>query len=185
MVASSQCRYSSVREPLARLGQYFLIMIATGNVCQNEQPDARRCRERGGFGRGKMPVIAGDGRIALEKSRLDHQHVGIANVLSQAIDSLGIANDDKLLASLRRPEDVFGIDRLAIRECNGPSFRQLLAHGTVRHPEGRKAVWPKMATDLTFEGKPEAVCVAVGDRKAPDREGAGVEDLAGRQRNEI
>jgi len=46
----------------------------------------------------------------------------------------GVSNDGNLLASLRRPKDVFGFDRAAIRERNRPSFRQLLAHWTVGHP---------------------------------------------------
>jgi hypothetical protein len=42
-----------------------------------------------------------------------------------------------------------------------------------------------MTADLAFEGESEAVGVAVADRKAADRELAGVEDLTFCQRHEL
>jgi hypothetical protein len=42
-----------------------------------------------------------------------------------------------------------------------------------------------MTAAPTFEGEAEAVGVAMSDRKATDREVAGVEDPAGRQRDEF
>ena len=42
-----------------------------------------------------------------------------------------------------------------------------------------------MTASLAFEGESEAVRVAVTDRKAADRELAGVEDLTFHQRNEL
>ena len=42
-----------------------------------------------------------------------------------------------------------------------------------------------MTTGWAFEGESETVGVAVAHRKAADRELAGVDDLACRQRNEL
>src|SRR4029078_3531986 len=103
----------------------------------------------------------------------------------QPIGGFGIAHDDELLAPLRRPEDFLGIDHPTVRARHCPSFRQLLAHWAVRHPEGREAVRPKMTADLAFEGESEAVGIAMADRKAADRELASVEDLTFRQGHEL
>src|SRR5262249_16574652 len=120
-----------------------------------------------------------------EKRGLYHQDVGVASVFGQPVGSFGIAHDDELLAPLWRPEDFLGIDHPTVRERHRPSFRQLLAHWAVRHSEGFEAVRPKMTADLAFQGKSEAVGVAVADRKAADRELASVEDLTFRQGHEL
>jgi hypothetical protein len=116
--------------------------------------DVAHGRQGGRFSRGEMSIVTGDGCIAVEKRGLDHQDVGVASGFGQPIGGLGIAHDDELLAPLWRPEDLFGIDHPTARERHWPSFRQLLAHWTVRHSKGCEAVRPKMtAADLAFEGE--------------------------------
>src|SRR5262249_24812426 len=65
---------------------------------------------------GQMSVVARNGRVAVQKRGLDHQYVGVANVIGQVFDGRGIPDNDKFLASLWRPEDVLGIDCSAFRE---------------------------------------------------------------------
>src|SRR5206468_9888718 len=125
------------------------------------------------------------GNVAVQKRGLDHQHIGVADVFGQAVCHFGIAHDNKFLASLWRPEDVFGIDRSTVSERYRPAVCQFLAHRAVRHSEGSEAFRPKMTAGLAFEGEAEAVRVAMSDWKATDREVAGVEDPAGRQRDEL
>jgi hypothetical protein len=127
-----------------------------------------------------MSVVTGDGRVAIQERRLDHQHVGVANVRDQSIGGLGIAHDDQLFALLRRPEYVLGIYRPAVREHDRFSFRQVLAHGPIGHSEAIEALRPKMAANPTSERKAETVGVAMPDRKAVDRKLVGVEDRARR-----
>src|SRR5712672_2325805 len=132
-----------------------------------------------------MAVIARDGRVAIEKSGFDHKYVGIASVLGQTLGGFGIAHDDELLLTLRRPQDVFGIDRSTVRQRHRPSFRQLLTQRGVRHAEGCEAVWPKMTAGPANKGEAEAVSLAMPYRKATDSEVAGIEHLARRQRGEL
>jgi hypothetical protein len=62
----------AVGEHLRRLGEYLIFRIATGNVSQDELPDVALDRERSSFGGREVSVIARNGRVAIEKRRLDH-----------------------------------------------------------------------------------------------------------------
>ena len=135
---------------------------------EDELLNAAFGREGSGLGCGEVPVSSRESRVAPQKSRLGHQHMGIANVLGQSFDSLGIADDDELLSSLRRSENPFGIDARAVRQDHRPSFGQLLAHRTVRHAEGREPLWTKMTPRGTLKGEPQTIGLAVADRKAVD-----------------
>jgi Protein of unknown function (DUF3750) len=178
-------RNPAIRERLCCFRQYLRIGIAAGNVGQDQQLDVARCRERRRLGRSKMSVVARDGRMAFKERCLDHQRIGVANVLGQTIVGFGIAYDDDLLAPLRGPQNVLGIDRSSIRKRDRPPFRQLLPHGSVRHPQGLKAVLTKMTAGPAFEREPETVGVPMTYRKAANREITGVEDRPCRQRSEF
>ena len=65
--------------------------------------DVAHGRQGGGFGRGEVSIVTGNGCIAFEKRGLDHQDVGVASMLGQPIGGFGIAHDDKLVAPLCRP----------------------------------------------------------------------------------
>jgi hypothetical protein len=96
-------RNPAVWERLRRLGKYFLIAVATGNVGQHEQPDVALGGESGRFRRGKMSAVSRERRVASQESSLDHHYVGAVNVLGQALGGFGIADNDELLLPLRRP----------------------------------------------------------------------------------
>src|ERR1700674_295714 len=95
----------AVRERLRRLCQDVLVWIASRNVSKHQLLDTAFGRERRGLPCSKMAVVARDGRIAIQKGGLDHQHVGVANVLVQAFGGFRVADHDKLLASLWRSEN--------------------------------------------------------------------------------
>src|SRR6516165_6509489 len=103
-------RNPAVREDLRRLRQYFLVWVAAGNVGQDQDLEAAYDRERGRFRCSQMSVVARNGRVAVQKRGLDHQYVGVVNVIGQIFSGLGITDNDKFLASPWQPEDILGID---------------------------------------------------------------------------
>ena len=46
-----------------------------------------------------MSVVTRDGSVAFKKGSLDHQHIGVADVLKDAFGGFGIAHDDELLGA--------------------------------------------------------------------------------------
>src|SRR6185437_4968676 len=131
-----------------------------------------------------MSVVASNRSVPIQKRGLDHQGVGVADMLLQSLGGFGVTHDDQFLASLRRSEDVFGVYGFAARKLHRPSFRQLLAQRPVGHVERSEAIRSKMTARPAFKGESKTVGVAMSYRKAADCEFAGVEHLA-RQRNEL
>jgi hypothetical protein len=66
--------------------------------------------------------------------------VRVPDVLGQAVGRFCVAHDDELLASFGQSQHILGIDGLAVRQNDRLSFREILAHRTVRHAESRQAV---------------------------------------------
>ena len=82
------------------------VWVAAGNVGQDEDLDVAHGRERGCFRCSQMSVVARNGRVAVQKRGLDHQYVGVANVIGQIFDGLCIPDNDKFLASLWRTTSI-------------------------------------------------------------------------------
>ena len=178
-------RNTAVRKYPRRLGEDFVVAIATRDVRQHEFPDIAPGRKRGRLSRREMSIVARGRRVPVQKCRLDHEQVGVADMTVETVGGFRVADDDQLPAPDRRSEDVVGIDRPTVCEPDRPSLRQLFANGAIRHGQGREAIGLKMTADRAFEGEGEAVGVAMSDRKAADREVAGVEYLASNQRNKF
>jgi hypothetical protein len=67
--------------------------------------------------------------MAASRSRnvaFDHKSIDRANMFDHPLNGFGIAHDDQLLSSLRRPEDSFRFDRFAAVERDRPKGKSSL-----------------------------------------------------------
>src|SRR5215469_18565808 len=94
-------RKAAVRKNPVRLGQQLLIAIASRNVGEDKELDAGGPSESCRFRRRQMSIVARNGCVSIQKRRLDHQDVGVANMLRQPFRGLGVTYDNQLLASFR------------------------------------------------------------------------------------
>src|SRR3984893_10015186 len=75
----------AVWEDHCRFSQDLFFGVSAGNVVEDKLLYVAFERERSLFRRGEMAVVACHLRISIEKRRLDHQHVGIADVFGRAV----------------------------------------------------------------------------------------------------
>src|SRR3979409_2754151 len=138
-------------EEHCRLGQDLFFGVSAGNVVEDKLLYVAFERERSRFRRGEMAVVACHLRISIEKRRLDHQHVGIADVFGQPVRGFSVADDDELFGLGGRTEDVLRIDRPAVLQRRWRSLGQHFAYRSVRDAESRQAVRQKMPAYLALE----------------------------------
>jgi hypothetical protein len=117
----------AVGERLCCLGQDLFFRVAAGNVGKDELLHVARGGKRSRFRRSEMPVVARHVRIAIEKRRLDHQHVGVSDTFRQPFRGFGVAHDDELFTLGRRPENILRLEPSAVFERHRLSFGQRFA----------------------------------------------------------
>src|ERR1700716_1981796 len=141
----------AVWEDHCRFGQDLFFGVSAGNVVEDKLLYVAFECERSRFRRGEMSVVACHLRISIEKRRLDHQHVGIADVFGQPIRGFSVADDDELFCLGGRTEDVLRIDRPATIQRRWRSLGQHFAYRSVRNAESRQAFRQKMPAYLALE----------------------------------